>query len=351
MHGQGKQALNGNSSLRTFKMHCVGVDVSKATLDAALLTDEVKLKYKDKNITNTAAGHQQLLGWAVKQTGAEASQIHFILESSGVYGEELALFLCQAGAVVSVVNPGHVRAFAKGLGILNKSDRLDARVLARFGQVKRPPPFVPPAAEVLELKAMLARLDALDADLQRERNRLEKTQAVSSTPARVVGSIARSIAFIEKEKINLEKAIDDHIDSNPKLKTDRQLLESIPAVGRLTAWRMLSVIHSKSFKTASQLAAYLGLVPIVHQSGSSVSKPPRLSKAGNARFRAALYMPAVVAKTHNPDVQALYERLLSSGMAKLAAICAAMRKLVHICFGVIKHQKPYQSQVQGLKIA
>lgn len=328
-------------------MHCIGVDISKAKLDSALLSDPLALKFKDKGVANTAAGHQQLLAWAMKQTKAQASDIHFILESSGVYGEPLALFLCRAGAIVSVVNPKQVRDFAKGLGLLNKTDRLDARVLARFGAVKKPQRYVPPSAEVLELKAMLARLDALDADLQRENNRMEKAQS-TITPARVVGSIERSIGFIEKEKAVLEKAINDHIDSNPKLKHDRELLESIPAVGRLTAWRMLSVIHSYSFQKASQLAAYLGLVPILHESGSSVHKRPRLSKAGNARMRAALYMPAVVAKSHNPDVRALYERLVDSGMAKLAAICAAMRKLVHICFGVLKHQTPYEPQLKVL---
>ena len=103
--------------------------------------------------------------------------------------------------------------------------------------------------------------------------------------------------------------------------------------------------HGQRFERASQVAAYLGLIPITHQSGTSVLLPPHLSKAGPAAWRAALYMPALVAIRFNPDVQHLYQRLLARGKAKMAAVGAAMRKLVHICFGVIKHQTPYQPQI------
>jgi transposase len=325
-------------------MHVIGVDISKAKLDCALLTDEAALKYRDKTFPNTSAGHAQLLAWASKHTGEPAPQLHFILESSGVYGEPLAIALCAADAAVSVVNPAHVREFAKGLGLLNKSDRLDARVLSRFGAVAKPGRYVPPSPEAMELKAMLRRLEALEADLQRENNRLEKAQC-APTPPRVLASLERSIAFLQNEKSDLEKQIDDHIDSHPGLREDRQLLESIPAVGRKTAWRMLSVMHSRSFERASQVAAYLGLVPVVHESGTSVHRRPRLSKAGNARMRAALYMAAVVATRFNPDIRSQYQRLVHGGLAKLAAICAAMRKLVHICFGVLKHRTPYRPQI------
>ena len=105
---------------------------------------------------------------------------------------------------------------------------------------------------------------------------------------------------------------------------------------------MLCLLYAGHFHSACQLAAYLGLIPVEHQSGSSVRGRPRLSKNGNARMRAALYMAAVTAIRYNPDVQALYTRLLARGKAKLSALCAAMRKLVHICFGVFKNKQTYR---------
>jgi transposase len=132
------------------------------------------------------------------------------------------------------------------------------------------------------------------------------------------------------------------------LKEDLQLLTSIPAVGPQVGSNMLSVLRSHHFDSAEQLAAYLGLVPIERQSGSSVHGRARLSKAGPARVRAVLYMAAVVATRHNPHIKALYARLLAKGKAKMAALGAAMRKLVHLCFGVIKTRKPYQADYANI---
>jgi transposase len=157
-------------------------------------------------------------------------------------------------------------------------------------------------------------------------------------------SIAQSIDFWRSEQAKLKRAIDEHIDRHPGLKQERERLLSIPAVGDKTANRMLCLLLARRFNSASQAAAFVGLTPIEHQSGSSVRGRPRLSKAGNPRLRAALYMAAVVAIRHNPDVRALYERMLARGKAKMSALCAAMRKLVHICFGVIKNQQDYEPQ-------
>ncbi len=121
-----------------------------------------------------------------------------------------------------------------------------------------------------------------------------------------------------------------------------KLLQTIPAVGPQVGSNMLSVIHGHNFHSAEQLAAYLGLVPVERQSGTSLLGRARLSKAGPARIRAVLYMAAIVATRCNPHVRAVYERLLARGKSKMSALGAAMRKLVHLCFGVIKTQRPYE---------
>jgi transposase len=142
----------------------------------------------------------------------------------------------------------------------------------------------------------------------------------------------------------LQAAIHDHIDGDPGLRQDHDLLRSIPAVGEKTAQRWLAVLHRRDVTSADQVTAFLDLVPVECQSGSSLHRHPRLSKVGAPRMRAALYMAAAVAIHYNPHIQSLYERLLARGKAKMAAASgAAMRKRVQWAFSVLKHQQPYQA--------
>jgi transposase len=320
-------------------MMYLGIDVAKAKLDCALL-NPLTDKRKTKVVTNDSSGFKLLAEWLVKQNVA-LNEVHAVLEATGVYHEQAALWLTDAGLLVSVANPAQVKDFARGLAVRTKTDGVDSVVLARYGALLKPQPWQAPPLEVRELKAFLARLEALEADLRRELNRREKA-TVSGVPKLVQESLDTHLALLEKEIARLQAAIDDHIDRHPNLKADRERLLTIPAVGEKTANRMLAVLHNRKFKSAEQVAAFLGLVPVEHQSGSSVQKRPRLSKNGDGKTRAVLYMAAVVATRYNPDIKALYERLCARGKAKMAALGAAMRKLVHLCFGVLKSQKPYQ---------
>lgn len=322
-------------------MYVVGCEVSKKRLDCALLLSSEPLKLRSKALVNHQPGCLALIEWACRQARCTVAQLHVVMEATGVYHEAAAYALTQAGVKVSVVNPARVREFARSLAVRTKTDASDSVILARYGASIKPPLWQPPAPEIVELKALLSRLQAVETDLQREANRLEKAQ-ISLTPQTVLDSLHKSLAFLRQEKAALEQRIDDHIEGHPQLKHDRGLLESIPAIGRKTARRMLCVLHSRGFRKASAVAAYLGLIPVRHESGSSVHRPPHLSKAGDASMRAALYMVAVVATRHNPDIRLHYERLRGNGKSKMSALCAAMRKLVHICFGVIKNQQLYQ---------
>ena len=326
--------------------YVIGCDVSKNKLDVALLLSLEPLKVRSKVVSNDQSGCMALIQWACRQVNCRPQQLHVVMEATGVYHEAAAYALVEAGIRVSVVNPAQVRDFAKGLALRNKTDALDRVLLARYAATLKLPLWQAPAAEVVELKALLSRLQALEADLQRESNRLEKAQ-VTMTPRVVLDSLHESLAFLEQQRRALLKRIDDHIETHPRLARDRQLLESIPAIGRKTANRMLCLLHARAFAAAAAAAAYLGLVPVQHRSGSSVYRPPHLSKAGPSAMRAALYMPAVVAIRSNPDVRSLYERLITAGKSKMSAIGAAMRKLVHICFGVLKNQQPYQPRLKA----
>ncbi|HES76031.1 MAG TPA: IS110 family transposase [bacterium] len=320
-------------------MHYLGIDVAKAKLDCALL-DTTTDKRKTKSIPNNASGFALMADWLGKY-GITLTDLHAVLEATGVYHEAVALWLADAGVTVSIANPAQVKDFARGLAVRTKTDGVDSVVLARYGALVKPQPWTPPPPEVRELKALLARLEALETDVRRELNRQEKA-TLSSVPALVQQSLDAHLAVLKHEIARLHTAIDDHIDRHPGLKADQAYLLSIPAVGEKTANRMVALLHSRTFKSAEQVAAFLGLVPVEHQSGSSVLKRPHLSKNGDAKTRAVLYMAAIVATRYNPDIKAMYERLCARGKPKMVALGAAMRKLVHQCFGVIKHQQPYR---------
>lgn len=319
-------------------MFYVGMDVAKATVECCLLRLEAERPVQG-SFSNNRTGMKALLKW-LHQLQLPLDQVQVVMEATGVYHQAAALQLHEAGVSVAVVNPAQVKDFGKGLAVRTKTDRMDSWVLARYGQVTQPMAWQPPSVEVRELQALLARQRALAEDLQRERNRLEKADA-TLTPTLVHQSLQDSIAFLSQQLKRLQRDIDDHIDRHPQLKADRALLESIPAIGAQTGKHMLAVLHAHSFERAEQSAAYLGVVPVERQSGTSVHGKPRLSKAGPAHLRAILYMAAVVATRHNPHVKALYERLLAKGKTKMTALGAAMRKLVHLCFGVLKSRQPY----------
>lgn len=323
-------------------MHYVGIDVSKHKLDCLWLRDPERLKIKTKVLSNDPAGHQALCDWLCRILDVPAESIHVIVEATSVYHEGVCYVLHAQGFQVSIVNPAYVRHYAKSLGSRSKTDKQDSLILARYGLAHRPETWAPEPVEVRQLKALLNRLSAVEKDKQREVNRLEKAQ-VSDASAVVIDSTERMLDHLRQEQARLEAMIDDHIDRHPGLKQDQALLASVPAIGTVMSREMVALLRSRPFVEASQAAAFVGVVPRLWESGKLKGRST-LAKNGSSRFRAKLYMAAVVAIQHNPDVRALYERLLKRGKAKMQALGAAMRKLVHICFGVLKHQSKYQPQ-------
>jgi transposase len=317
-------------------MFYLGVDVSKAKLDCLLL-DSTTGKVKSKSIQNTNAGFKQLIEWLAEK---KAPSAHVIMEPTGVYHEPAALALTDAGFTLSLVNPAQLRQFAQGLGVKSKTDKADSSVLARYGETLKPEAWQPPSKSARHLKALLARRDAVAEDLQREQNRQEAIEFAVS-PGEVKQSIIQSISFLKAELKRLEETIKEHIDSDPDLRGKKTLLETIPGVGERVSSNLTALFAAKTFNSAEQLAAYLGLVPTHWESGTSVRGRPRLSKAGPAHLRKLLYLPAVVARKHNPHLKAFGDRLLAKGKTKMAVIGACMRKLAHLCFGVVHTGRPY----------
>lgn len=320
----------------------IGIDVAKDKFDCLWLKDIKSLKIKTKVLPNSKQGFQQLKLWLEKHVCKELSHIYVCLEATGVYHEALAYALFKMGVKVSVINPAFIRNFAKGLGVRGKTDKKDSMVLARYSALIRPRLWQPETDDIRILKALLSRLTGLENDLQREHNRLEKAE-VSQASKTVIESIQLMIEQLSNEVNRIKKLVDNHIDQNPKLKKDRSILKTIPAVGEVLSREMLSVLNSRDFETASQAAAFVGVVPKLWESGKMKGRTT-LCKNGPGRIRAILYMAAIVATKYNPDIKLQYERLLKAGKTKMQALGAAMRKLVQICFGVLKHQSEYRSQ-------
>jgi len=309
----------------------LGIDISKKDFHVVLLKEERGLK--PKKFTNDTAGFENLNKW-LKKSGVE--ELHACMEATSIYGDALAKFLYEAGYQVSVVNPARIKGFAKSELLRTKTDSVDAALIARFCAAIKPSLWKPTPLEVKELQALLRRLESLTEMYQQEENRLE-------TATETVAKLTRAhLDYIKQQQAEIKKMISDHFDQHPHLKQQRELLTSIPGIGEQTAAVLLAEVgRIEDYKNARQLAAYAGLTPCERSSGTSVRGKTRLSCTGNVRLRKALYMPAVVAMRCNPLLKAVSERLLGRGKVKMQVIGALMRKLVHLAFGILKSQKPF----------
>jgi transposase len=312
----------------------IGIDIAKLTFDACLL--RLQGKPQKKSFPNTQEGFTKLKRWLTYL--APEATFHFCMEATGSYYEALAIFLVEDNQCVSVINPfrTHHAAIAQGAG--NKTDPAEAGVLAEYCRKENPPLWRRAAPEVRTLVALLRRLQTLKDTLTQEQNRLGDPQV--SAPVQI--SLNKSIAFLQEQIADLSVQIDTHITGHPNLKADRELLTSIPGIGDLTAaWLMAELPDVTLISSAAAAAAYAGLAPSEYRSGTSVKRQTHLSKRGNAHLRRALFMPALTAMRFNPAIAALCERLLAKGRPRLVAVGAAMRKLVMIAYGVLKHRKKF----------
>jgi transposase len=314
----------------------LGLDIAKLKFDCALLVGQRVLK---QSFPNNPAGFRQLLDWLAKHA-VSTPDTHACLEATGTYGDALARWLYQHAFRVSVVNPARIRFFAQSLLTRNKTDALDAEMIARFCQQQQPKPWTPPSPAQEQLQA-LTRLSAdLTAQRQDNRNRLE-----SATLPAVVKCLKQLDRQLSKHLANVRKLIQQHLQGDDQLGKQNQLLQTIPGIGQATAATVLAELP-QHLSSARQAAAYAGLTPRQKLSGSSVRGRSALSKTGNGSLRKALFFPALTALKYNPLIQALAKRLLAKGKSKMCVVGAAMRKLLHLIYGVLKHLKPFDPNWQ-----
>ena len=319
----------------------IGIDISKDSFDMVLRGTGSE---QHRVFSNDQKGFKALVGWAEKQP---ERVVRICMEATGSYGEGLAEALYQRGYRVSVVNPYQIKRYGDHLLNRNKTDKADASLIAEFCEkdLERLRAWKPFSPEIKALRSMGRRLDELQGMKQQEQNRLKS----GVTDLVVIESLQENLKQLDAQIKALWKKIKEHVNQHPDLREKQRLLTSIPGIGKLTAIKLIAEIGEiKDFTSASQLAAYAGLAPKQFQSGSSVHKQTRISKQGRTELRRCLYMPAVVASEHNPIVMDLKRRMLASGHVMMEVIVAAMKKLLHLVYGVLKSGKPFDPDYGNL---
>lgn len=302
----------------------VGVDVSKARLDLAVRPsgDHWSVPNDDTGIATALARLRDLHPTLT------------VLEATGGFERPLAAAIATAGLSAAIVNPRHVRDFAKACGTLAKTDRLDAHVLAHFAEAIRPPARPLATADALRLDALLARRRQIIEMLTAEKNRLH----TAATPVRQ--GIHSHITWLQTELKTLDRDLDHTIRQSPLWCEQVELLRTVPGVGPVVSTTLVAGLPELGTMDRKQIAALVGVAPLNQDSGST-SRPRRVW-GGRAHVRAALYMAALVAARHNPVLKAFYTRLRAAGKAAKVALTACMRKLLTILNAVLRNRTPWR---------
>jgi transposase len=308
----------------------LGLDIAKAKLDSHFQRVGSADKPIHRRYDNTPAGQEQLVSWLASQ---QVGQLHVCLEATGTYGRAVALRLHQAGYRVSIVNPLRIKRYGESELLRVKTDKSDAALIARFCLTQQPDPWTPPAAEQQHLQDLMLSL----CDLQRLHQQQRCRQLSGPQPQAVATVTSNVLSCLETQMQSLRQQIEAHILAHESLSGPYQLLLSICGIGKRTAMLLLAELGDLSrFPNVRDLVAYVGLSPQLQCSGSSVHGPCPLSKHGHSVLRHALYFPAMSAARHNRAIKALYQRLLARGKPKMVALVAAMRKLLHQIYGVLR---------------
>lgn len=306
----------------------VGIDVSKNQLDVAIEPGQTAFV-----VTRDADGIDALL----TRLGPLNPTL-IAVEATGGFETIVTASLAAAGLPVVLVNPANVRAFAQALGRRAKTDPIDARVIARFAEATKPDIRPLPDAATQLLAELLARRRQIVTMIVAERQRQKRL----ANP-RLQNSITRLLAALQKELSSLEADIDSAVRGSPAWREKEQLLTSVPGVGKTIARTMLAELPELGQLDRRRIAALAGLAPWTRQSGQW--KGRSFIGAGRAPVRSALFIGAMVAAQHNPDLKAFRDRLLHAGKPKLVAIIATARKLLTILNAIIRDNQPWQPKL------
>ena len=320
-------------------MNFAGIDIADQSFEICMRRGK-KLAHRPFN--NTPSGHRQAIRW-LRYRG-ELTRV--CLEATGIYHLQLALALTQAdGVEVMVLNPRASRRFAEAQMQRAKTDKVDAMMLLSY--LKRMPfrPWQAPSSAVLELQSLAHRLSQLQKEIDRERARLHAVERAGRHTWLVQKDIRAHIRQLKSRLERFDTRANAWIRQHDMLYEDLNLIDSVPGFAENSAFKVLAEISPLApDMTAPQWVAHAGLDPRPQESGASGRSPRRISKQGNAKLRAALFFPAMVAIRHDANVKAFYDARLAKGATPRQAQVAVMRKLLHAIWGILKHRQTWQGQ-------
>ncbi len=309
------------------RAHHIGIDVSKARLDVCLLPEGETF-----SVPNDTEGIEALLE-QLREMSPDLLLV--VMEASGKYERPAAAAIAACGIAVAVVNPRQARDFAKAIGRLAKTDKIDAEVLARFAGAVGPRPSVLPDEEARALQAILARRRQISEMIVAENNRLRMA------PEPVAERIRAHIAWLREDLASIDGDLDEAVEASTIWKENEALLRSVPGVGPVLARTLIAELPELGGLPHKRLSALVGVAPFNRDSGTLRGK--REVWGGRAPVRAALYMGTLVATRYNPAIRKFYERLLAAGKPKKVALVACMRKLLSILNAMMRDHASWQS--------
>lgn len=311
----------------------IGIDIAKEKFDVVLLQEKNHLH---RTFMNKLEGFQACEKWIKEQAKGEP---WICMEATGCYGEGLADYLYAQEIRVSVVNALQIKNFAKSLLSRNKTDKLDAKIIAAYCEHMKPALFTSRSEPQKVTRDLSQLIDTLKQQLVRLKNQSESTRTKIGEEA-----LSSVTGMLEERIKELEKKLEEQIQEDKEMSEKSELLTSIEGIGKTTAYRVLAYLPQIShFESAKQLAAFIGVTPQQRESGQFKGKT-RMTSYGHARLRKALYMPALTAKrrkTFEPFVR----RLEKNEVSKKGIVGAMMRKLAHIIYGVLKSGKRFDSEL------
>jgi len=305
----------------------IGIDVGKEKLDVAITTEK-----RVREWSNDEAGRAELIEWVVAQ---QVSLV--VVEASGGYEAAVVSELVEGGQEVALVNPTRVRAFARAEGILAKTDKIDAGVIARFGATMKPKARARRKKEQVELNEQVTRRRQLVLILTAEKNRLQTASAAMQA------HITSHITWLQAEIEALEQQISQAIKANPTWAETARRIESVPGIGFVTAAPLVADLPELGHLNRQKIAALVGVAPFNHDSGKQRGK--RRIFGGRTSVRSVLYMATLSATRHNPVIKAFYQRLLDKGKLKKVALTACMRKLLVIINTMVKSGQDWNPSI------
>lgn len=325
---------------------CLGIDVSKASLQVALIADTSKGRkiLGTHKFSNKQEGFEALLEWVNKK--AKVEEVHAVMEATGIYHENIADYLYALGIKLSVELPNKIKHFAKCLNLKTKTDSVDARTIAQYGLERRPPLWKPMAHGFAEMRGLSRAIHAFKQDHARYKNRLAALRATDRTTAQLTQHIEQHLQHIKQAINQMEQELLQLAAADADFMERVERVETIKGVGKLTIIRLLCETNGFSLMAnARQAVSYAGLDVMGYESGT-INRKGHISKRGNPRIRQLLYTPAMVAAHRGAvPIMQLYQRVVERNpTSKRKAIVAAERKLLVLIYTLWRNNAAYDPE-------